>query len=148
MPENVAYDLSLFEERTPEKSKPRLRVTPKNKGVKLRRGLAWLQAVGAGAVVLALVISVLCAQVQSTELSDQLHDQEKLLEELQSEYTFLSTDLEMKTNLTAVQTYASNVLRMVKMDRSQVTYVANDEENRVERPGSENRQAEKDNQTS
>lgn len=144
MQENTAYDLSLFEEHTPEK--PRLRVTPKNKGVRLRRGLVWMKTVGAVAVVLALVVSVLYAHVQSTELSDQLHDEEKLLEELQSEYTFLSTDLEMKTNLTAVQAYASNVLRMVKMDRSQVTYVANDEENRVERPGKDNNQ-EKDNST-
>ncbi len=144
MQENTAYDLSLFEEHTPEK--PHLRVTPKTKGVRLRRGLAWMKTVSAAAVVLALVVSVLCAHVQSTELSNQLHNQEKLLEELQSEYTFLSTDLEMKTNLTAVQAYASNVLRMVKMDRSQVTYVTDGEENRVERPGKGNDE-EKDNST-
>ena len=137
MQENTAYDLSLFEEHTPEK--PHLRVTPKTKGVRLRRGLAWMKTVSAAAVVL-------CAHVQSTELSNQLHNQEKLLEELQSEYTFLSTDLEMKTNLTAVQAYASNVLRMVKMDRSQVTYVTDGEENRVERPGKGNDE-EKDNST-
>lgn len=144
MVENVAYDLSLFEEHVSEK--PRLRVTPKNKGVKLRKGLIWVRTVGVAAVVLALVVSVLYAQVQSTELSAQLRVAENALKDLQSEYTYLSTDLEMKTNLTAVQAYAANVLRMVKMDRSQVTYVAGGEENRVERPESDSSDT-TDNQT-
>ncbi len=132
--ENAAYDLSLFEEHKTQK--PSLSVTPKNKRHALKSGFVWVRAVSAAAVLLALVVSVLCAHVQSTELSAQLRKMEDELQDLQSQYTYLSTELEMKTNLTAVQSYASNTLGMVKLDRSQVTYVTNEEENRVERPDS------------
>ena len=47
--------------------------------------------------------------------------------------TSLSNEMEMKTNLSAVQEYATNTLKMVKMDRSQVTYVTTGQENKVER---------------
>ena len=68
-------------------------------------------------------------QVQSTELSAQIRTQEDTLADLQSEYTYLAGEMEMKTNLSAVQEYATNTLKMVKMDRSQVTYVTTGQEN-------------------
>ena len=71
--------------------------------------------------------------MQSTELSAQIRTQEDTLADLQSEYTYLAGEMEMKTNLSAVQEYATNTLKMVKMDRSQVTYVTTVQENKVER---------------
>lgn len=132
MQTNAAYDLERF---APREQKPRLRVAgqPKPKRGLARYNLKWIKAVAFASVFLALVCSVLYSQVQSTELSAQIRTQEDTLADLQSEYTYLSNEMEMKTNLSAVQEYATNTLKMVKMDRSQVTYVTTGQENKVER---------------
>ena len=129
MQTNAAYDLERF---APREQKPRLRVAGQPKP---KRGLARynFKAVAFASVFLALVCSVLYSQVQSTELSAQIRTQEDTLADLQSEYTYLAGEMEMKTNLSAVQEYATNTLKMVKMDRSQVTYVTTGQENKVER---------------
>ena len=118
MQTNAAYDLERF---APREQKPRLRVAgqPKPKRGLARYNLKWIKAVAFASVFLALVCSVLYSQVQSTELSAQIRTQEDTLADLQSEYTYLSNEMEMKTNLSAVQEYATNTLKMVKMDRSQ-----------------------------
>ncbi len=129
---NEAYDLSLF---APHEKKTELRVAePPKKENGLRNRLAWLKWTVLAVVLVALVCNLLYAQVESTELSAQMHRKEDELTELQSEYTYLSNEMEMKTNLAAVQQYATATLKMVKMDPSQVTYVTSNEENRVERP--------------
>ena len=132
MQTNAAYDLERF---APREQKPRLRVAgqPKPKRGLARYNLKWIKAVAFASVFLALVCSVLYSQVQSTELSAQIRTQEDTLADLQSEYTYLSNEMEMKTNLSAVQEYATNTLKMVKMDRSQVTYVTTGQENKGER---------------
>ena len=116
MQTNAAYDLERF---APREQKPRLRVAgqPKPKRGLARYNLKWIKAVAFASVFLALVCSVLYSQVQSTELSAQIRTQEDTLADLQSEYTYLAGEMEMKTNLSAVQEYATNTLKMVKMDR-------------------------------
>lgn len=56
--------------------------------------------------------------------------------ELRSEYDYLNNQLEMQTNLTEVENYARTELGLVKMDKSQITYVAGGEEARVVRQAS------------
>ena len=125
MQTNAAYDLERF---APREQKPRLRVAgqPKPKRGLARYNLKWIKAVAFASVFLALVCSLLYSQVQ-------IRTQEDTLADLQSEYTYLAGEMEMKTNLSAVQEYATNTLKMVKMDRSQVTYVTTGQENKVER---------------
>lgn len=133
MQTNTAYDFSLFEKR---EERPQLRVTERRtRKQKIIAGLGWARVVAFTALFLALVVSVLYSQVQSTELSAQLRDEQNHLEDLQSEYTYLTNEMEMRTNLSAVQDYAANVLKMIKMDRSQITYVTAAQENSVERIG-------------
>lgn len=132
MQTNTAYDFARFERR--EKT-PQLRVERRTKTQKIRAGFHWARVVAFAALFLALVVSVLYSQVQSTELSAQLRNEQKRLEDLQSEYTYLTNEMEMRTNLSAVQEYAANVLKMIKMDRSQITYVTAAQENSVERSG-------------
>lgn len=133
MQTNTAYDLTLFEQRP---HKPQLHVVETggsgSKG-KILAGIRWVRIVAFAAVFLALVVSVLYSQAQSTALSAQVRRQQNTLEDLQSEYTYLSNQMEMRTSLAAVQEYAANVLKMVKLDRSQITYVTAEEENSVER---------------
>lgn len=129
---NEAYDLNMF---APKEEKTELHVAePTKKENKLRRHFKWLKWTSFAVVFVALVCSLLYAQVESTELSAQMHKQEDELADLQSEYTYLSNEMEMKTNLSAVQQYATGTLKMVKMDPSQVTYVTSKEDNQVERP--------------
>lgn len=130
MQNNTAYDFARFQ---PREEKPRLRVVERTKRQKLLAGFRWAKVVAFAALFLALVVSVLYSQVQSTELSAQLRREQETLEDLQSEYTYLSNEMEMRTNLSAVQDYAANVLKMIKMDRSQMTYVTAAQENSVER---------------
>ena len=130
MQTNTAYDFSLFEKR---EEKPQLRVVKRTRRQKIKAGLGWARVVAFAALFLALVVSVLYSQVQSTELSAQLRQEQERLEDLQSEYTYLTNEMEMRTNLSAVQDYAANVLKMIKMDRSQITYVTAAQENSVER---------------
>ncbi len=132
MQTNTAYDFARFERR---EQKPQLRVVKRTKTQKIKAGIRAVRVVAIAALFLALVVSVLYSQVQSTELSAELRRQQNQLEDLQSEYTYLANEMEMRTNLSAVQEYAANVLKMIKMDRSQITYVTAAQENSVERTG-------------
>lgn len=137
---NNAYDFSLFEkhgERLENREeRPQLRVVEgRTRRQKIAAGIGWAKVVAGAAIFLALVVSLLFLQLQSTELSAQLRDEQNHLEDLQSEYTYLTNEMEMRTNLSAVQDYAANVLKMIKMDRSQITYVTCEQENSVERSG-------------
>ncbi len=132
MQNNTAYDFARFQ---PREEKPRLRVVERTKRQKLKAGFRWAKVVAFAALFLALVVSVLYSQVQSTELSAQLRREQNALEDMQSEYTYLTNEMEMRTNLSVVQEYAANVLKMIKLDRSQVTYVTAAQENSVERSG-------------
>ena len=132
---NTAYDLERF---APREQKPRLRVakTPKKRRFLARYNLKWLKVVAAAAVMLALVCSVLYSQTQATELSANIKNQQDELTDLQSDYTYLTNELEMKTNLSTVKEYALSTLQMVKLDRSKITYVMADEQNTVVRTSS------------
>lgn len=131
MQTNNAYDFSLFEKR---EERPRLRVAEgRTRKQKIAAGFGRAKAMAFAALFLALVVSLLYSQLQSTELSAQLRNEQDRLEDLQSEFTYLTNEIEMRTNLSAVQDYAANVLKMIKMDRSQITYVTSAQENSVER---------------
>ena len=122
MQENPAYNLDAFAARAP---KERLRVAPVQKK---KRGLSRynkqaIKIVAVTTLFLALVCSVLYSQTMLTELGAQMVAQEKEMVQLQSEYTYLSTEMEMKTSLKNVEQYASAQLGLVKLDKSQIVYV-------------------------
>lgn len=132
--ENTAYDLSVFAPR-PERQRQPLQVVhnphPKKKFLgKVEWGA--VKAVATAAVVLALVCSVLYGQTRSTELTASIKAQQDTLAELQDDYEYLSTQLEMKTNISAVEEYAAG-LGLTPADKSQVVYVYDGEENTVTR---------------
>jgi hypothetical protein len=132
---SAAYDLSIFEAR-PERQRPELRV---ERSEKARPGLLgkidfrWLQAVAVASVLVALVCSVLFSQTRTTELSANIVSQQNALVSLQSEYTYLANEMEMRTNLKTVESYATSVLGLVPLEKSQITYITEQAEVRVER---------------
>ena len=127
MQQTAAYDLNMYARsawRTQREGQERLRVEKTEKRVVLRRLLAARAVCGACAVALGLICSVLVAQSTLTELGGQIGDMQSELTELRSEYDYLNNQLEMQTNLTEVENYARTELGLVKMDKSQITYVA------------------------
>lgn len=131
--QTAAYDLSIYERSAQRPARERLRVEKTDKRVQLRRIWQRAQLVVLLTVTVALIISVLVARSTLTELSMQIGDQQDTLVELQSEYDYLNNQMEMQTNLTQVENYARTELGLVKMDKSQITYVAGDEPSRVVR---------------
>ena len=122
MQQTAAYDLNMYARsarRTQREGLERLRVEKTEKRVVLRR--LWQRA----------QFVVLCAV--ALELGGQIGDMQSELTELRSEYDYLNNQLEMQTNLTEVENYARTELGLVKMDKSQITYVAGNEEARVVR---------------
>ena len=132
---NAAYDLSTFAPR-PERRRPKLRVAEPAKGKNKLLGrfdLKWIKAVALASVLVALVCSVLFSQTKATELAAGIVSSQKDLADLQSEYTYLSNEMEMRTNLKTVESYATGQLGLVALEKSQITYVSAPEENRIER---------------
>lgn len=133
--DNTAYNLSDFAPR-PERERQALRVAPTdNRPAKLfgRLDVRWVKAVALASVMLALVCSVLFSQTRATELTASIASRQSDLTSLKSEYTYLSNEMEMKTNLKTVELYATQKLGLVQMDKSQITYVTSDDANRIER---------------
>lgn len=133
MQQNAAYDLDTFAAREPRE---RLRVAPV---VKKRRRLSFLtlrniKIIAVAVIFVTLVCSVLYSQTTATEMAGQIAMQQKVLVGLQSEYTYLSNEVEMKTNLANVEEYARTKLGLVKIDKSQVTYVERKSEDVIVRP--------------
>ena len=83
--------------------------------------------------VLSLVVSVLVSQATATMLMGDIQVQKDELTELQSEYDYLNNELAMKANITEIEEYAQNQLGLVKMERGQVSYVAQDDQDTVTR---------------
>ena len=133
MQQNAAYDLDTFAAREPRE---RLHVAPV---VKKRRRLSFLtlrniKIIAVAVIFVTLVCSVLYSQTTATEMAGQIAMQQKVLVGLQSEYTYLSNEVEMKTNLANVEEYARTKLGLVKIDKSQVTYVERKSEDVIVRP--------------
>jgi len=134
MQQTEAYDLNTFAARAPRRRAP-LHVAPP---VKKKRGLARfnlkaVRVVLVSTLFLGLVCSVLYSQSQVTVLTGNIAKQQQQLVDLQSEYTYLTNEMEMKTSLDSVADYASTKLGLVKLDRSQIVYVQRSPEARIVR---------------
>lgn len=130
----TVYDLNTF---APREARPRreLKVVknPKaNKVVPWKR-LRWIKAVALAALFLALVCSLLYSQAKVTELGAAIDGQASVLADLNSDYDYLTSQMEMKTNMKSVEEYATSQLGLVALDRSQITYVYGDDENSIVR---------------
>ncbi len=119
--ESVAY--KQYEERFPVKQEQKrdLRVAPtprRRKKARVRPSLF-----GCIAVVVIAAVYILFCQMQLTQLSAEVGEQNDLLSELTAENVSLTTKQMNSMNLDEVEDYAVNTLGMVKMDNSQIEYV-------------------------
>ncbi len=130
--EVAAYNLEDFAAREPRE---RLRVAEKTK----KRGLARInlntvKIVAFASIFVALVCSVLDSQRTVTELTAKIAQGENALFDLQSEYAYLNNEMEMRTSLKNVEQYAQAQLGLVKLDKSQITYVERKNDEVIVRP--------------
>nr|WP_297274873.1 septum formation initiator family protein [uncultured Agathobaculum sp.] len=119
--ESVAYE--QYEERFPvqQEQKRNLRVAPtprRRKKARVRPSL-----VGCFVVVAIAAVYILFCQMQLTQLSAEVGEQNDTLNELMAENVSLTTKQINSVNLDEVEEYAVNNLGMVKMDNSQIEYV-------------------------
>lgn len=129
----AAYDLETFAPRSRRERQPLRVVKNKKRRRVLGIDLRVVKIVALTSVFLALVASVLYSHTTATELAGQVKVQQDALVELESEYAYLNNELDMKSNISTVEEYATSQLGLVKMDRSQVTYVYGGEENTITR---------------
>nr|WP_300185094.1 hypothetical protein [uncultured Agathobaculum sp.] len=117
----MAYE--QFEERFPaqQEQQRNLRVAPTPR----RRKKAGLRpSVMACAIVLAMTAAyILYCQMQLTELSALVGEQNETLNELKAENVSLTTKKVNSMDMDEIEEYAVNNLGMVKFDNAQIEYV-------------------------
>ena len=153
---NLAYDFSLFEEREaivaesdaktdqkPEKAESRPKVNkpvrkaePKKNVKRVRRRKSKYSRIAlsilAGLAVVVAVVSIIHAQVQLTELNQEIADARSDLAEKQSVYTQLEMKVDTVISPSAVEQYAQETLNMSKASNSQKEFVTLSEGDKAE----------------
>ncbi|MCI8553991.1 MAG: hypothetical protein HFJ80_03495 [Clostridiales bacterium] len=123
---NEAYDLSLFEPK-PAKvvqlvpDKRRARAQKKQRRIQSLLNTA-ATLLTAGLAVLAVGLVIAC-RVHLTEMDSRIKTQQQELNNLQSEYVRLTSELAAKTSAQQVEDYATQVLGMQKADPGQIQYI-------------------------
>ena len=126
--DSVAY--RKYEERFPvqqaqqiqPQQQRQLRTAPtprRRKKTRTRPGL-----VACIAILAVTAAYILFCQMQLTELTAQVSEQNDMLNELTAENVSLTTKRVNSLDMTEVEEYATNTLGMVKMDNSQIEYVS------------------------
>ena len=88
------------------------------------------------ALLLGLTVSLLYSYAELNEITLNVQWTQNELNEARSEYDYLSSELNSKTNLKAVEEIAGSQLGLMKLDKSQVTYITLEDENQISRPES------------
>ncbi|MEG1126252.1 MAG: hypothetical protein RSE10_06120 [Oscillospiraceae bacterium] len=132
MQESTAYNLDHF---APKQDQNReMRVVKNDDKKALRRfKLKGFKTAAMITILLSLVCSNLYSKSKVTELSKDVAIAQKELLELASEHTYLSTEMQMKTNIKNVEARAAS-LGLVKMNESQKIYISLANENKIVRP--------------
>ena len=128
-----AYDLSLFETRTPqlravkteehEKSEQKKRHNVRSRRVVGRAFLAL--------VFVALLAMMIISRVQLTEMNDQILDRQEQLAVLKSETSRLSNERSSKTSAQSIEEYAAEN-GMEKVGSYQIQYITVDGGDQIE----------------
>lgn len=129
-----AYDLSLFENR-PSRKRTKVRVAPGGK-LQTAQLMRRVRRVCIVLLLLALVTCYIYSQAIITELTTDLQRTQRQLVAAQSDYDYLSGLLDSKTSLKSVAEIATSQLGLMKLDKSQITYVTLEQESVITLPES------------
>ena len=130
--QNVAYDLSMYEALL--EPKPQKETKQQSKTVKIKNKYAFKNFVNilSIAVIVSLVVGVIYTNAAITQTTNKIAQTQNAITELESEKAYLEFTLESRMSLDEIESYAINVLGMVKMDSSQVEYIEIESENKSE----------------
>lgn len=130
--QNVAYDLSMYEALL--EPKPQKETKQQAKTVKIKNKYAFKNFVNilSIAVIVSLVVGVIYTNAAITQTTNKIAQTQNAITELESEKAYLDFTLESRMSLDEIESYAINVLGMVKMDSSQVEYIEIESENKTE----------------
>ncbi len=116
---NLAYDLSKYEDQEPEKApKIRLRKVRSENAGSVPKMIAMTVAAG------LLMGMVIYCKVENAAVHTEITNMTKEVEMLGSENVRMQSEIEEKTALGSIETYAENILGMQKLDKSQIEYVS------------------------
>lgn len=116
---NLAYDLTKYEDVAPEKA-PKIKIRRQKAANVGSAPKMLVTAVAAG----LLLGGVIYGKVENAAVYAQVTEQTQNVEMLQSENVRMQSEIEEKTALESVESYAENVLGMQKLDKSQIEYVS------------------------
>lgn len=118
----VAYELERFAQNS-RPAAPRLRVAQKRQHSEAKaQTLRMLRTLALIVTVLLLVCSVLYTQAKLAELQSRISSTQKQLLQEQADYTYLTYELESKTNIRNIEERAQQ-LGLQKIDAGQFVYV-------------------------
>ena len=121
---NVAYDMNALPEREyKEQSQENRRAKAKSYAVKKPQQGISLFAVGGFVLFAVLMVYVLLARVQLTQISDETAKIESKIAELSEEEARLKIEYESTFNLTEIEKYATKKLGMVRQSSDSVTFL-------------------------
>jgi len=129
---NLAYDLTKYEDVAPEKA-PKIKIRRQKAANVGSAPKMLVTAVAAG----LLLGGVIYGKVENAAVYAQVTEQTKNVEMLQSENVRMQSEIEEKTALESVESYAENILGMQKLDKSQIEYVSISNGSEVDIPESE-----------
>ena len=119
---NLAYDLSLFEQRPEKKIEEKKKPQPPV----LKSGLTPVMVIKGAVVTLIISLALglmLYNRVQLTQIDDKIDTQTTQLNELKGDEIRLDVALDSRVSLKTVEDYATNVLGLRMIEKYQVQYV-------------------------
>ena len=127
---NLAYDLSRFEERAPEK-KAKIRLTQK-------RGMVNAGSAPKAIATIALIgfaaSTIIISKVENAQLYREIQLQNQSIAQLQDENNRMRSEIDGRSSLKKVENYAENVLGLDKLNKSQIEYIKVEADSVVEIP--------------
>ncbi len=127
---NLAYDLSRFEERVPEE-KVKIRLTQK-------RGMVNAGSAPKAIVTIAMIglaiSTIVISKVENAQLYREIRIQNQSISQLQDENNRMRSEIDGRSSLKNVENYAENVLGLEKLNKSQIEYIKVESDSVVEIP--------------
>lgn len=131
----TAYELERFANR-PLDTKPRMRAVRGNKQ-KLKVNTRQVRMIASAVVLVVMAMGLVQSQATVAQLTTEIQAVNKRLVNAQSQNNYLVGVMDSKTSLKNVEQIAITQLGLMKMDKSQITYVTLEQQAAVERPQSD-----------
>ena len=116
---NLAYDLTKYEDVAPEKT-PKIRVR-RQRAEHVGSVPKMIVTIAAAGLLMGAVIY---GKVENASIYAEIAAQTKYVDMLNSENVRMQSEIEEKTSRKSLESYAEDILGMQKLDKSQIEYVS------------------------